>query len=145
MMSPFRLVCAGCLLSLSLLLAACSPSMPSMPSTPEAAVQTLVNAVAKADADTIIALYPLDRVPESQAPQIKQQVREGAGRAAAQMNAWGGVERVDIVESTLADDGQIANLRAAVVFGNGREEAIRIRLRREDGQWKVIQAIGLGL
>jgi len=142
MMSPFRLVCAGCLLSLSLLLAACSSSMPS---APEAAVQTLVNAVAKADADTIIALYPLDRVPESQVPQMKQQVREGAGRAAAQMNAWGGVERVDIVESTLADDGQIANLRATVVFGNGREEAIRVRLRREESQWHIILVSGLGL
>jgi len=108
-------------------------------------MQELVHATARGDADKVVALFSLAHVPEGQAPQIKEQVKEAVGRASAQIKALGGIKRVDIVELTLAEDDQIANLRATLVFGNGGEDTSRVRLRREDGQWKVIMATGLGL
>jgi len=137
-MYAFRLGCAGLLLCVGLLLAACSPSSPALPSTPEAAVQALVHATAKQDVDKAMALYALGEVPEGQMLQVRGRIQMIVGQASTHMETQGGVERVDIVESTIADDGQSANVRATIVFGNGREDTANVRLRREDGQWKVI-------
>jgi len=131
-MSTIRLLCAGFTLLVALLLVACSSS------GPETAVQDFVNAVIKQDVDKVVGLCALGDVPENRMLQAKGKIQMMVGRALTQVEANGGFKRLDIVESTIADDGETATVRATLVFNNGKEDTSTIPLRREDGKWKVI-------
>jgi len=131
-MHPSRLLYTGLLMLFSMLLAACSSSKP------EAVVEDLLKAIAKQDVDKVAELYALGDVPENQRLQVKGKLQMMVGQAAAQMQANGGFKRVDIVESSIADDGQTAIVRATIIFNNGKEDTAPMRLRREDGKWKIV-------
>jgi len=122
----------GFLMLLSVLLVACSSSKP------ESAVEALFKAMSKQDVDKVVELYALGEVPENQKLQAKGKIQMIVGQVAAQMEANGGLKRVDIVESTIADDGQTATIRATIIFNNGKEDTSPIRLRLEDGKWKIV-------
>jgi len=134
-MHTSRLLCTGLLLLFSVLLAACSSSKPDKP---ESVVEDLFKAIAKQDVDKVVALCALGDVPENQRLRVNGKIQVIVGGASAHMQANGGLKRVDILESTLADDGQTAAVRATVIFNNDKEEAAPVRLRREDGKWKIV-------
>jgi len=120
------------LLLTCLLLAACSSSKP------EAATEAFYQAAIKRDVDKAFEHLDMGELSQSELFQAKGKIQMIVGEIAQRVEGNDGLKRFEVVESTIDDDGEHAHVRVKLVFNNGNETNDSFKLRRVDGQWKII-------
>ncbi len=58
-------------------------------------------------------------------------------KGAKQIEEKGGITSYEVVEETIAEDGQTAKVKVAVTYGNGKTENEKYDLVNVDGTWKL--------
>jgi len=125
-------VYAVCVLALASLLAACS-----LASSPEKTVETFYRAVAEKEMDKAIEQLALGEVSAGEMVLAKGLLQMAIGVLAVEIESNGGLKRIDVLESTVAEDGQSARVRVKLIFNNGKDDTQSDRLRLEEGKWKM--------
>jgi len=131
-MYPSRLLYTGFLILASLLLAACSSSKP------ESTVEAFYQAAAKRDVDKVMEQFALAEISGDQLLMTKGKVQMMVGQMAAQIEENGGIKRIEVLESSVDKDSDIAQVQIKLIFGNGEEQIESNSLRREGGKWKIL-------
>ncbi|MBU4609368.1 DUF4878 domain-containing protein [Achromobacter sp. GG226] len=119
------------MLACAAMLTACSGGKP------ESAVETFYEAVAKGDVDKATAQISFANVPADRVVQARGKVQMIVGEMQNRVEANGGLDRVEILETTMDDTRESAQVRARVVFHNGRDDTQNHRLVKDDGDWKI--------
>jgi len=130
-MRPSRLFRAGCVLFVGLLLAACSSPKP------EAAVEAFYQAAAKKNVDRAAEQVALGDVPDNEMLMVKGMLQMMIGAYAAKIESNDGLKRIEVLETTVDEDGQSARVRSKLLFNNGKDETVSDRLHLEGGKWKI--------
>jgi len=128
---PSRSCAACCLVFISLLLAACSPSKP------ETTVETFYQAAARKDMDKAIEQIALNDVPANEMLMAKGMLQMMIGMIATGIEGNDGLKQIEILESTLDEDGHSASVRSKLIYNNGEDETTTNHLRREGSKWKI--------
>jgi len=121
-----------CVLALVSVLAACSFS-----SSPERTVETFYRAVAEKKTDKAIEQLALGDISAGEMVVAKGFLQLAIGALAIEIESNGGLKRVEVLESTVAEDGQSARVRVKLSFNNGKDDTRSNRLRLEEGKWKI--------
>lgn len=125
-----RLPLAFTLLCL-VLLAACSGGKP------ESVVETFYQAVAKGEVDDAMRQISFANVPADRVVQARGKVQMIVGEMQNRMQANDGLDRIEILETSVDDARISADVRTRVHFRNGREDTQIHRLVKDDGDWKI--------
>lgn len=107
------------------------------PKTPGAAAKSLMEAAAAGDYDKFIDGVAMDGSAE-EIEQSKTMLKAlMTEKAAPEMEKKGGLKSVEVVEETIAEDGQSATVKLKSVFGDGTEEEDSQNMVLVDGVWKM--------
>jgi len=131
-MHPSRLLYTGFLLLASILLVACSSSRP------ESTVEALYQAAAKRDVDKVMEQFSVAEISGDELLMVKGKVQMMVGQMAAQIEKKGGIKRIEVLESSIDEDGDSASVQIKLIFNDGSEETESNRLQREGGKWKIL-------
>jgi len=131
-MHPSRLLYTGFLLLASMFLVACSSSKP------ESTVEAFYRAAAKRDVDKVMEQFAVAGKSGDELLMAKGKVQMMVGQMAAQIEENGGIKRIEVLESSIDEDGDSARVQVKLIFNDGSERADSNRLRREGGKWKII-------
>lgn len=121
-----------CILAFGLALAACSDAKP------ESVLETFYQALAAGDAETAARQISYSRVPAAYMGQANGRVRRLAGKIQDRIQANDGLDKVEMVEVHMAEDGKTAKIRARLKFRNGKERLQNHRLVHEGSGWKIV-------
>lgn len=58
-------------------------------------------------------------------------------KAGPMIESKGGVKDVEVVNETVAEDGQSATVELKITYGDGSEETEKANMKLDDGQWKL--------
>ena len=116
----------------ALLLAACSGDKP------ESVVEQFYEAAAKGDVEDATDLISFANVPANQMVAAKGKVQMVVGEMNTRISANEGLDEVKIVETNLDESGKTAQVKATLVFNNGKEKTENVRLIKDDGDWKLL-------
>ncbi|TBU90661.1 DUF4878 domain-containing protein [Stutzerimonas kirkiae] len=116
---------------LAVLLAACSGS------GPEATTESFYKAAAKGDVDKAIGLISFADVGANEMVQAKGKVQMIVGQLQARIQANDGLDSVEVLSSTVSEDGNQATLHNRLNYKNGKSQDDRVRLVKEKGDWKI--------
>jgi hypothetical protein len=118
---------------MTLALAACSSN-----SSPESTLQAFYQAAANADVEKATALISFRDVPAAKMVAAKGKVQMIVGEMQATVQANGGLDKVEILETKMDEAGQTATIKAKLTYKNGKEHNERHTLRKEDDGWKLV-------
>ncbi len=87
----------------------------------------------------------LDATLELLSNQARSQVssdkmKQGLQEATRQIDAKGGIKRIDVIEEKVI--GETAEVNVRITFGNGSEETDQSSLIKEDGKWRIQPSVG---
>lgn len=106
--------------------------------TPASAVKAFYSAAAQGDVEETVELVSFSNLPAAQIIVAKSKVQIIVGEIQSRIQANEGLEGVEILESSLSDDGKRATLRVRLEFKNGKDKIESHRLAKEDGEWKIL-------
>ncbi|WP_337245934.1 DUF4878 domain-containing protein [Luteimonas sp. gir] len=130
-MHRFRLSAVCFLVLATLALAACSSAKP------EATVQAFYEAAAKGDVEKATAQVSFADVPANGMVQAKGKVQMIVGEMQSRIDANDGLDKVEVIESSIDDEGETARVQVRVVFDNGKDLTETHHMVRDDGKWKI--------
>ncbi|VFR49500.1 hypothetical protein ANT2_2568 [plant metagenome] len=119
------------LAAFSALLSACSGG------SPESVVETFYKAAAKGDTDTAVKQISFAKMDAGQTNQAKGKVQMMVGEMQRRADANGGLDKVEVLESKIEENGESARVRVKLVFKNGKTSDESGRLLKDDGDWKM--------
>ncbi|QLF92947.1 DUF4878 domain-containing protein [Pseudomonas sp. ABC1] len=124
----FRVLFLGLM---AILLAACSGG------SPESTVENFYKAAAKGDVDKAIELISFADVGANEMVQAKGKVQMIVGQLQARIQANDGLDSVEVLSSTVNEEGTQAVLNNRLNYKNGKSQEDRVRLVKEKGDWKI--------
>lgn len=120
------------LAAFALLLSACSGGQP------ESVVESFYEAAADGDVEKATELMALNNVPAAQMMQAKGKVQMIVGEMQNRINANGGLDDVEILESKVAESKKTAVVRVKIKYKNGKDQTQSHNMIDEDGDWKLL-------
>lgn len=115
----------------TLLLAACSGGKP------EATLERFYTAAAKGDVEKATNEISFDNTPAEQMMQAKGKVQMIVGEMQNRINANDGLDKIEVVSSTIAEDGKSAKVQVKLVYKNGKSSTESSNLLKGDDGWKI--------
>ena len=85
-------------------------------------------------ADEVFAMFDLS---EEEAPLLQSKLILLVAEISKEINAQGGIERVEIIDQTAQDDGRKVNLDLLIHFGDGSSKNDHMQLIKTDTGWKI--------
>lgn len=120
------------LAAFALMLSACSGGQP------ESVVESFYKAAADGDVEKATDLIAFKNVPAAQMVQAKGKVQMIVGEMQNRINANGGLDEVEILESKVAESKKTAVVRAKIKYKNGKDQTQSHNVIDEDGSWKLL-------
>lgn len=117
---------------MGLALAACSGGKP------ESVLETFYRAVAAGDVETAAKQISYQRIPPAQMTQAKGKVQMLVGEMQSRIQANGGLDKVETIDVTVAEDGKTVTVNTRLKFQNGKDHTQQHRLANEGGDWKIV-------
>ena len=79
-------------------------------------------------------------MPDPEEQQQQAQLIEGliGDKTKKMMEEKKGLKDVQILEETISEDGNEANLKVKFVYGDGTEEESTQDMVKQDGKWKMV-------
>lgn len=104
---------------------------------PEGAVRDFYAAVADGNAEKAMEFIALQQVSANEMLVAKGKIQMLVGQGKAKIEANNGLAKVEVLEQNLSEDGNMAKLNVQLTYKNGKTTSERMRLRKEDGRWKI--------
>ena len=109
-------------------------------SSPGDAFKNYMELVKKKDYKTLAQGFAIDesQTPEQQAQateMIEGLLTEKADKAIAEK---GGLKDVQVLEEKISEDGNTADLKVKLIYGNGTEDETAQQMVKQNDQWKMV-------
>ena len=117
---------------LALGLVACSSG-----GSPEAVVKKFYDAVSDGNVDKAVDCVALESVAANEMIMAKAKIQMVVATGQAQINANGGLSKVEVLKQDLASDGNSASLQIQVTFKNDKKDVSRVKTVKEKNGWKI--------
>lgn len=105
---------------------------------PETVVESFYSAAEDGKVEDATALISFSNVPPNQMVAAKGKIQMIVGEMQSRIQANEGLKDVEVLESTISEDGNSATLRTKLLFNNGKDQVENHRLVKEDGDWKIL-------
>ena len=115
----------------TLLLAACSGGKP------ETTMERFYTAAAEGDVEKATKEISFDDTPAEQMMQAKGKVQMIVGEMQNRINANDGLDKIEVVSSTISEDGKTAKVQVKLVYRNGKSSTEASDLLKGDDGWKI--------
>lgn len=122
-------------IALSFVLSSCGGSTGSS-NSPSKAVEKAFGYYLKKDYDRMAAMYANGEGKKLTKEELDK-VKAMMPYATQQDEKKGGLKDFEIVEETIADDGNSAKVKVVKKYGNGKEDTDRLTLVKVDGDWLI--------
>ena len=123
---------SGLALGLVLGLGACSGG-----GNPESVVKKFYDAVADGNVDKAVDCVALESVAADEMVMAKAKIQMVVATGQAQINANGGLSKVEVLKQDLSEDGNAASMQVKVTFKNDKSDVSRVRAIKEKSGWKI--------
>ena len=82
------------------------------------------------------AIKMLDGLEDATEEEI-QKMEAFLGESSKELESKGGVKKIDVISETISEDGQKADVKLKVTYGNGEEDESTTKLNLTDDGWKI--------
>ena len=109
-------------------------------SSPGDAFKDYMELMKKGDAKGFAQGFAVDATKSPEEQQQQAQLIEGliGDKTKKMMEEKKGLKDVQILEETISEDGNEANLKVKFVYGDGTEEESTQDMVKQDGKWKMV-------
>lgn len=100
-------------------------------------IENFYAAVAEGNTDKAVQYLALENVSANEMIAVKAKVAVMVAQGKAVIDANNGVQKVQVLEENLSEDGAQANVRVQVTFRNDKTDTDTFKLRKVNGHWKI--------
>ena len=104
---------------------------------PESVVKKFYDAVADGNVDKAVDCMALESVAANEMMMAKAKIQMVVATGQAQINANGGLSKVEVLKQDLSEDGNSVSMQVKVTFKNDKSDISRVRAIKEKGGWKI--------
>ncbi|WP_234265191.1 DUF4878 domain-containing protein [Hydrogenophaga sp. NFH-34] len=117
--------------SATALLASCSGG------SPENAPAAFYKASAAGEVDKAMEYVSFANFKAEEMVMAKGKVQMVVGRIQQTASSNDGLEKVEIIESVVGEDGNSAKVKTKLLFKNGKDKTDTVNVVKDDGKWKI--------
>lgn len=100
-------------------------------------VRDFYAAIADGNAEKATKYMALKQVSANEMQMVKGKVAMMVAEGKSTVDANDGLDKIEMLQENLAEDGNSAQVKVQVTFKNGKTKNEGFKLIKEDGDWKI--------